>query len=103
MDGRLVFFNRMTRLLEEELSGSGSESMHIINSLHLTLTRSGSPGRNLAVNFMGDTAFIHIDEKGGVKGPFRYSDDGKTLTRSKDEKQFTPEEIVIDVLADLRA
>src|ERR1017187_555176 len=110
MDGRSVFFNELTRLLGEELSGAALECVRRDNDLHLTLTRvtltgEESPSREVQVNFLGGAAFFHWNLPGGTEvteGPFSYSYDGGLLTHSPDSKPFTPEEFTKHVLLVLR-
>jgi hypothetical protein len=104
MDGRLTFFNALAKALDGQTSNSSSECVTKSETLQLTVIHKGGHHREVEFNFSSEAAaFLHTEEhRHGVDGPFTCSADGTVVTRSRDGKQFTPEELAKGILDYLR-
>ncbi|MGB7556346.1 MAG: hypothetical protein WBM04_18410 [Candidatus Korobacteraceae bacterium] len=97
------FCEGIGKLLKQQLSAPDLEGITTRDDSYIEVVRKGLPNRLVIINFKGDAGFIHFGAVGGIEGPFAYANDGTIITRSRDNKRFTPQEMTEEILAYLRS
>jgi hypothetical protein len=103
MDAGTKFCEEIAQLLKQELSAPDLECITTRDDSYIEVVRKGPSNRLVIINFKGGAGFIHFGEVDEIKGPFEYANNGTIITRSRDNKQFTPQEITEEILAYLRS